>query len=297
MIPYNDILKSANPTMTILKAELIEDVNDIDYRNNDGLNQSYLKTVYMRGVPHAQADKVAPREETKALTIGSAFHCITLEPDKFASKFAVCPKVDRRTNAGKEAFANFEAESVGKTIIMHDDYMLARRMSKSTEPYSMAGCYDSYGCINESTKTEIAFFAQAKVLYFWDGREEYYPVQLKGRLDILTTQDGKVIIRDLKSLDSLSDYKVGKSARDSLWSMQSAFYSDIVSHATGKPVSFEYYCTEKDEPVMTRQFNVCDEMIARGRGQYLTALVKQLDWEQRGKPANYDYVGPTILNA
>jgi len=65
MIPYNDILKSANPTMTILKAELIEDVNDIDYRNNDGLNQSYLKTVYMRGVPHAQADKVAPREETK----------------------------------------------------------------------------------------------------------------------------------------------------------------------------------------------------------------------------------------
>lgn len=297
MTQYNDILKSANPTLKILSAKLVEDVNDIDYRNNDGLNQSYLKTVYMRGAPHAYADKSLPREETKALTIGSAFHCITLEPDRFASKFAVCPKVDRRTTAGKEAFANFEAESAGKTIVMHDDYLLAMRMAKSTIPYSMDGCYDSHGCIDENTKTEIAFFAQAKVLYFWEGREEYLPVQLKGRLDILTTQDGNVIIRDLKSLDSLSDYKVNKSARDSLWSMQSAFYSDIVSHAVGKPVSFEYYCTEKDEPLLTRQFNVCDEMIARGRGQYLTALVKHLDWEQRGKPQDYEFQGPTILNA
>jgi hypothetical protein len=297
MTPYNDILKSANPTMTILKATLVEDMKDTDYRNNDGLNQSYLKTVYVRGVPHAQADKLLPREETKALTIGSAFHCLTLEPDMFASKFAVCPKVDRRTNVGKEAFANFEAESEGKTIVMHDDYILAKRMCKSTIPYSIQDCYDPHGSIGENTKTEIAFLAQAKVLYFWEGREEYFPVQLKGRLDILTTKDGNVIIRDLKSLDSLSDYKVNKSARDSLWSMQSAFYSDIVSFAVGKPVSFEYYCTEKDEPIMTRQFNVCDEMIARGRGQYLTALVKHLDWEQRGKPMTYDYVGPTALNA
>ena len=51
--------------------------------------------------------------ETPAMVLGSLTHCLVLEPERFAAKFAVAPKVDRRTNSGKALWAAFEHESEG----------------------------------------------------------------------------------------------------------------------------------------------------------------------------------------
>ena len=294
MSNHNTTLSKSNPSITFLRAEFVENMADVDYRNNDGLNQSYLKRIHLFGTPKAN---VKDDEQTKAMIIGSAFHCLTLEHHNYASKFSVCPKVDRRTTIGKETYARHEAESVGKTVIMQDDHDLAVRMALSASAIALAGCYGKDRMLNKHTKTELAFTANAKLSYTWDGSEQYEPVQLKGRIDILTTdQDGEPVIRDLKSIETLGDKEVSFAAKDGCWAIHSAFYSDVVQQITGKKPKFEYYATEKGDPTFTRQFDVAEEMIARGRNQYLNALVNHFEWVRNGKPSTYDYQGPTILN-
>jgi hypothetical protein len=48
-------------------------------------------------------------ESTPAMLIGSALHTALLEPADFADRHPVAPKCDKRTTAGKQAFADFVA--------------------------------------------------------------------------------------------------------------------------------------------------------------------------------------------
>src|SRR6266851_344380 len=63
------------------------------------------------------------RKETDCLSVGTALHFATLQPDLFAGEVAIVPPgIDRRTKIGKEAWAAFELESAGKTIVDAEDY-------------------------------------------------------------------------------------------------------------------------------------------------------------------------------
>ena len=52
---------------------------------------------------------------TDAMTFGSAFHCAVLEPDKFDDLYYVIPKLDKRTKAGKEEFAEHMSKAGDKS--------------------------------------------------------------------------------------------------------------------------------------------------------------------------------------
>jgi len=40
--------------------------------------------------------------ETPAMVLGSALHCLVLEPQEWSKRYITAPKFDRRTKAGKE---------------------------------------------------------------------------------------------------------------------------------------------------------------------------------------------------
>jgi exodeoxyribonuclease VIII len=65
---------------------------------------------------------------TDAMKLGSAVHCMLLRPEMFNDEFAVAPEINRRTNAGKEEWANFVSQNLSKTVIENDTYEHARRI-------------------------------------------------------------------------------------------------------------------------------------------------------------------------
>lgn len=58
-------------------------------------------------------------EKLKALDMGTALHCLLLEPEEFDKRFIVAPQFNLRTNQGKadqEAFLK-DVENMGMTVM------------------------------------------------------------------------------------------------------------------------------------------------------------------------------------
>ena len=72
----------------------------------DYLSVSALKA-FNRSPNHYIQYLTGPRKASKAMAFGSALHCAVLEPDEFDSRYAIAPKLDKRTTAGKQAHAAF----------------------------------------------------------------------------------------------------------------------------------------------------------------------------------------------
>ena len=291
---HNQKLSESSPSLVLLEVSLQKDMSDEAYRAYDAINQSYLKRVHTHGVAHAERDKTNRSQQTKALLIGSLYHCLTLEPQEVDGRYVVAPNVDRRTKHGKEVHDEFESNSGGRAVVKSDDWEVAHAMSCS----ALDVMQDRFS--RASVAREIAFTGKAKVYYKWDGEERSHDFKIKGKLDLLTRVHkgkGELEILDLKSMASLSDSDVIASARGSCWGIQSAFYSDCVNDIFKVMPKFTYVCSEKEVPNLSREFVVSPEMIERGRHNYLRALVQVAEWHRNGRPENYNHLGVTELNA
>lgn len=87
--------------------------------SNSGLgliNESPANFIWNRDAP-------VDEEKTKALDMGTALHCILLEPDEFKDRFIIAPEFNRRTTAGKAEEQAFLSESsdLGKTIMTTEE--------------------------------------------------------------------------------------------------------------------------------------------------------------------------------
>ena len=87
---------------------------------------------FMRSPMHYQAHKRGQfKPPSLAMTKGTAVHAWLEGDEVFRNAYVVAKKIDRRTNAGKVAFAAFQAEHEGKTVLSADDYADVKGMVES----------------------------------------------------------------------------------------------------------------------------------------------------------------------
>lgn len=96
------------------------DISNEDYHSGAGVSKSQLDDIATNPAIYKWR-KEAPvdTEKLKALDMGTALHCLLLEPLEFDKRFIVAPEFNRRTTAGKEEEARFlkDCEGSGMTVM------------------------------------------------------------------------------------------------------------------------------------------------------------------------------------
>lgn len=232
-------------------------MNFDDYRAAKGVNISYLK-----GFAKSPAHALIQRPQTAAMALGTAFHTLILEPEKFGHEYAVAPTCDRRTKEGKAIFADFESTNTGKTILKAEDMESLEGMSKAVWGHSQASAAVSCGPVEQSLSWEI------------DG------VACKGRPDVYAAEVDLII--DLKKTKDASPKAFQSQTINLLYHWQAAFYCDAHKALTGRDATFSFVCVEDTEPYGVACYTVSPRLLELGRAGYLKAMAQHVECAKNG---------------
>lgn len=197
-----------------------------------------------------------PVEPTPAMRFGTAFHTHVLELDRWDQEIAVAPACDRRTKAGKEAYAAFQDAAAGKTVISADDAEQVQAMARAVFRHPGAAML-------------LGLPGKAETTHMWT--DATYGVECKCRPDWLT-DDGSIVV-DLKTTKDASPRGFRRSIGEFRYQVQAAWYLHGLKQATGRrPDQFVFICVEKEPPHACAVYAADAEMIERGQQQAMADL-------------------------
>ena len=188
-----------------------------------------------------------PEPPTPSLIFGQLFHAMALQPETVAEQFAVAPNIDRRTKAGKEAFAEFEAQSEGKTIVSVDMVEQATAMCEA---------------LSRNDFVQKLLKGEKEKVFFWN--DDLTGEPCKCRVDCLTELGDNLIVVDLKSTENAETEAFMRSAIKYGYDFQSAMYSKGVEVNTGKKPLFVFIAIEKKPPYAINILQADELFICRG---------------------------------
>lgn len=240
------------------------------YHANDAISHSKLELFRRRPISYFRrfvAKTLARPETTEAFRLGSAAHCAVLEPDQFWSRYALRPDgIDRRTKVGKEEFARFEAENIGKTVIDQGEAGSVREMAVAVQNHPLASQLLAAGSPELSWRVTPAGGMALQCRTDWFNRAG---CELSG---------GRPYVADLKTVESL-DADAFRNFERACFSFgyhrQAGFYLPLITEITGSPVfDFFFIAVEKCEPYGVAVYRLSDSAIARGQDETVSDLIR-----------------------
>jgi exodeoxyribonuclease VIII len=188
------------------------------------------------------------------MRLGTLTHTAVLEPDRFSSEVIARPEgIDRRTSAGKAAWAAFELEAEGREIITNE------------EGAKLAAIRDAVRSHPAAAKA-LAGSPVIEQSIFWDADG----IACRCRPDCVTE---KGVIVDLKTTREASPEGFAKSIAQYRYHVQAAFYSDGYRAAFGEaPRGFVFIAVETEPPYLVAVYVTSETMTQRGRIDYQTDL-------------------------
>ena len=225
----------------------VHGLSDTAYHSGSELSSTFLKSLASRSPAHARAALVEPHPETPALLLGRAVHCRVLEPGTYAGRFVVAPLVDRRTNAGKSAWADLAAAHPGATILTADDAAVVDGIAASIEAHPLARMIFRRGAAEVS-----GFFT-----------DEVTGAACRIRPDYLRPADSLLI--DLKTAQDASPKEFERSIAKFGYHIQAAHYLAGYRAISGDDKgSFLFLAVEKTPPFAVGLYRLDDDAMAEG---------------------------------
>lgn len=261
---------------SMLQSDLILELPDSDYFSKETGYLSKHSLEYILESPEkykAYVDGVIEDKPTEAMEFGSALHCAVLTPSIFAKEYAVAPICDRRTKAGKEEFAAFQAENAGKKIITQEqsDKIKAMIASLRRNPVIESLLFDGCEFNSEVTilnKVELAS-GEIKVV--------------KCKVDKIVPVGKTPVLIDLKTTASAHPGAFAKSCVNFRYDMQAAMYCELydkfASDRDRKEESrFAIIAIEKEPPYACAIYFL-DDWLNGGLALFCNALKRLSDAE------------------
>lgn len=237
-----------------------------EYQAIDALNISRLKELKRSGLHYQH--RLSHPLITAPLTLGTAAHCATLEPERFTRQFAIW---DRRTESGRMGPRNgkwwdaFQADNVGKMILTEDERDEAMTIAAAVRADPVAIRYLEMG--------------EPEVSMTWGpGR--------KGRVDWITTapdDTGLPALVGLKTTRDCRHFAFGSQAARLGYALQWAWYFDGYVAIKGVEPSMIEIVVESAPPHAVAVYRILDEIIDFGRDEYEVLLDQLAECERTGE--------------
>lgn len=205
-----------------MESGIYPDQSNEAYHASEGISKSCLDLIAVSPSMY-QWNKSAPIDEGKtgALDMGTALHCILLEPEEFENRFIVSPPFNRRTNKGKEDEKAFldECKGSGKTVMTDEEGRKLRLMRESVMAHPTARWIFEQEGRNESS-------------IYWNDPET--GELCKCRPDRMLSSQPFII--DVKKVDDLSRFP--RHIEEFRYHVQDAMYSSGYEQHFGEAPTF-----------------------------------------------------------
>ena len=204
-----------------------------DYYANKALSHSKLSCLAQSPEEfkrrHVDDPPTLPPKDTAAFSMGNAVHTLALEPEKFDERFAVAPKIDRRTTAGKLLWAEHLEDSKDKIVLTEQDHD------------------DAIACVHALyNHSEFATIMQQPRRVEVPFEFDLFGHRFKAKPDCIV--DSMRLIVDIKTTDDASPHKWQWSAVDYGYHRQAWLYRKAVELERGKAYRFIFAVVEKPKP-------------------------------------------------
>ena len=203
-------MNAAVDTSLALPQGLVLGLSNEEYHSGPGISKSQLDDIAESPATYIWR-KSAPvdEEKIKALDMGTALHCLLLEPEEFKDRFIIAPEFNRRTNAGKEAEAEFLANcaELGKTIISFEDDRKLQLMRESVFAHP-----DARWLLEQDGLCEGSLY--------WTDRETEELCRCRPDKKL----NNYPILADVKKVDDMSRFE--RHVEEFRYHVQDAMYSD-----------------------------------------------------------------------
>jgi len=207
-------------------------MQDAQYFNHKALSKSFLSRM------DCPAKSRIPFASTPAMFDGTLIHCATLEPEKFDKRYIVAPEINKRTNAGKAEWAEFQEANADKEVITSSQYDTSMNVQKAVYAHPVA--------------SELLCGGIAEQAYFWD--DPRTGEKCKCKADYVSD-----VIVDLKSCQSSAPGAFSKSCADFKYHMQHAFYCRGIGLD-----DFFFIAVEKKAPYVVEVYHLDQEAVDLG---------------------------------
>lgn len=222
-----------------------------DYQAMPGMNITRLKE--LRRSPQHFIHNIEHPKQSDALTLGSAAHCATLEPERFERQYCVWT---RRTDGGRSAprngqyYDSFLRQNAGKQVLTVDEAAEATAIAEAVRADPVARQYLDRG--------------DPEVTMQWTalGRSR------KGRIDWLTSIDDTPVLVGLKTTRDCRLFQFGAQAARLAYHLQWAWYFDGFKAITGKTPKVIEIVVENEAPHAVMVYRITGDIIAQGRDEY-----------------------------
>lgn len=248
-------------------AGVFENMPAEQYFAVEAMSQSGAKEM-LRSPMHYRYARDNPPEPTPAMRFGTAVHTGVLEPELFDSTVVAMPAVDRRTAAGKAAYAAFMAAAAGKVVLSQADFDRARR------------CIDAVGR-HPAAKALLAGATVETSLFWIDAK---YHVPCKARID--ARNHGGLI--DLKTTTDASRDEWPRAAAGWGYHLQAANYFSGCEHLLdATPEFFAHVVVESEAPHGVAVYAMPGNAIMAGAARMNEALRLYADAMRSGYWTGY----------
>jgi len=246
------------------------DMSIEDYHQSDGVSRSSL--MLMGRTPfhywyEKESGQAKPRTATPAMVLGELVHTLCLEPEFYDERFAVAPKVDKRTKAGKEAWFAFDGAIGDATAIKSEDYEIAQAMASSFRADKVC-----------STLITGAKFENS--IFF---THEATGLQCKSRPDVLIGD----MVGDLKTTASAGMRDFQTSCHKFGYFLQAAMLKAALKSIGLDMSMFVFLCVEKDSPYAVASYPLSLEALEYGSNLFDTLMFKLKECKDSGLWPSY----------